>query len=174
MHIKTAILKAVSLAAAKKDIRCYLKGVLINDRHIVATDGSRLHAARHGAEWLHGPRIIPIDNLLLALKKKSDLTEITLCSVGDVIYAPVDGVFPAYERVLPRGTEPEQCPGVMNINPKYLADACEAIKLATGESHTLAFSGGNWVYSSALLAITVSPTRPTQKFPSLTRLEPFQ
>lgn len=77
MQILTNHLKAVLLAAGKKDIRYYLNGVHMTQHHLVATDGYRMHIVCHGGDWPHGPVTIPRDACALAVKGKTVTLEIT-------------------------------------------------------------------------------------------------
>lgn len=173
MQILANHLKAALLAAAKHGVRHYLKGVLINSRHIVATDGARMHVIPHYGEWRHGDVVIPRESVEMALKGRVATVEVTPSSIGPVAFTPVDGKFPDYTRVM-ADLRAGISHGFMvaNISPEYAVDAAKAIALVTGRSaQYLAFNGTAWVWSAPQLQIVVMPTRPTKTEPSLTSLE---
>lgn len=170
MIIDSKIIKAIILAAAKKDIRFYLNGVLMNAQHIVATDGARMHAYKHGQEWEHGEIIIPIDKVELALKMKTKQIKIEKDSINGIPFGTIDGKFPDYSRVIPQA--PKQANGgiMANINPEFLLDACKAVKLVTGAKAypVLTNTGSNvWLWSSEQFVVVVMGVNEKVNPPSL-------
>ena len=166
MQILSAHIKAILLSAAKKDIRSYLNGVLINEKHIVSTDGHRMTVIAHGQEWEHGDTIIPRETLEMALKLKTNTIEITPTAAGVVVYTPIDAKFPDYKRVMPNlelGIEVGEM--FTQVNPDYLIDAIKAIKFVKGVSagESLAMVDGKWVWSDSELLIVVMPMRTETK-----------
>lgn len=150
--LPTSAIKAAIHCAAKKDIRHYLNGVLIEcaingDVHIVSTDGSMLFAGLICApdvQWIDkqsGPFriIVPIDAAKLAAKSKSQVLTLTALpdgrySLGDVIFTAVDGVFPDWRRVsvLPAVIETrEKLPS--QFNPDLLVSCRDALHEWHGE-----------------------------------------
>lgn len=176
MRIPSKLLKAILLAAGKKDIRYYLNGIHINSRHIVATDGHRLHAYSHGQEWQHGDVTIPRDAVEMALKARTVDIEITDVSVGAVSYKPLDGRYPDYMRVIPAVSQPADMGAmVSSVFPAYLADAQEFIAVADGrKGEWLTRIGQAWTWQTSRVAIVVMGERTTEKFPVRTSLERFQ
>lgn len=176
MRIPAKILKAILLAAGKKDIRHYLCGVHINSRHIVATDGHRLHAYSHGQEWQHGDVTIPRDAVEMALKARTVDIEITDVSVGAVSYKPLDGRFPDYMRVIPATSQPADMGAMVSaLNPVYLADAQEFIAVTGGpKGEWLTRIRDAWTWQTARVAVVVMGERTTEKFPVRTSLEQFK
>jgi hypothetical protein len=136
--------KAAIHAAAAKDIRYYLVGVLVEHcngvLHVVGCDG---HIMFVGAlpGWESDTKgnwqiILPLTELKLALKalpKTADHIEIRgtpakgcEIQIGSIAAKAVDGLFPDWRRVtpandLPRAEEPQQ------INPELLIRAFDAI-----------------------------------------------
>lgn len=165
MQILSAHIKAILLSAAKKDIRYYLNGVLVNEKHIVSTDGHRMTVIAHGQEWEHGDTIIPRETLEMALKLKTKTIEITNTAVGPIAYTPLDGRFPDYKRVMPAlhcGADTGEV--FTQINPDYLVDAMQAIKLVTGKTgQSLALVNNVFVWSSAQTMVVVMPMRTETK-----------
>lgn len=170
MLVDSKIIKAIILAAAKKDIRFYLNGVLVNATHIVATDGCRLHAYKHGQEWSHGEVIIPIDKVELALKMKTKQIEIFKDHINGVSFTPIDGRFPDYMRVIPQNQAPAVGEIIASVNPEFLLDACKAVKLVTGAKAypVLANVGHNvWVWRSEQFVTVVMGVNAKVNPPSL-------
>lgn len=161
MLIQASHIKALILAAAKKDVRHYMKGIMVNSLHMVATDGARLHAIAHGQQWDHGEIIIPREALEMALKMKTKEVEITEKAIGPIAYTAIDGKYPDYRRVLPDmskgGDVGEQ---QIRINPKFLTDACEAVTLVTGEKFvSLTLVDGRYVWGNQQMQAVVMPLR---------------
>lgn len=142
--IKHKDLKAVSFAMAKKDIRYYLSGVLIEsngqETRLVATDGHRLNAVAvtdDGAELVDPVSVILpaafVKALLKAKFPRGFRKEFSLTIEGDTIKADlpdgmqatckaIDGKFPDYWRVIP-----DECSGeYATLNPYYALQAKEA------------------------------------------------
>ena len=180
MQIKTAHLKAVLLAAGKKDIRFYLNGVHVNKHHLVGTDGHRMHIVCHGGDWPHEPVTIPRTACELAIKGKTTTLEITPTAIGPISYQPTGGTYPDYTRgmvgrmALSAGIE--QGDLLTCIRPEYLKDADAAIKLVAGGTiNSLALIGKAWVWSNPTLQIVVMPYRvhATEKHPAAYSLDPL-
>ena len=161
MQIKTADLKAVLLAAGKKDKRFYLNGVHVNSKHIVGTDGARLHAIAHGGEWPHAPVTIAREVVELAVKAKTLELTLTTDALGAISYKPTGGTYPDYARVLPAQTDVVTAERYVDVNPEFWRDAEKAIKLAgwNGELPALAHVGNCWYWCNGRLAIVIMPWR---------------
>ena len=180
MQILTSHLKAVLLAAGKKDIRYYLNGVHVTKHHLVATDGHRMHVVCHGGDWPHDPVTIPRDACELAVKGKTTNLEITPTAIGPISYQPTGGTYPDYTRLLARSgalhVGVEQGDMLTCIQPEYLKDADAAIKLVAGTAlNSLARIGGSWIWSNPTLQVVVMPFRvhATQKTSAAWSLEPL-
>lgn len=166
MIVKKSYLQAVLLAAGKKDIRFYLNGVHINDRHLVGTDGHRMHVVVHGGDWPHGSVTIPREAVELALKSKVDLIDVTPTEIGAVRYKPVDGTYPDYTRVMLKSGEMPRIGAIRaSINPAYLADAEKAVKLAISKYAILCAVGSGdtykWVWSGHGFQVVVMCVKDT-------------
>ena len=165
MQILTSHLKAVLLAAGKKDIRFYLNGVHVNKHHLVAIDGHRMHIVCHGGDWPHDPVTIPRTACELAIKGKTTTLDITPAAIGPVSYQPTGGTYPDYTRVMAGraalAAGIEQGDMLTCIQPEYLKDADAAIKLVVGgKAHfAMAKIKGSWVWSSPTLQVVVMPYR---------------
>lgn len=161
MQIKTADLKAVLLAAGKKDLRYYLNGVHVNSRHIVGTDGSRMHVIAHGGDWPHDPVTIPREVVELAVKAKTLELTLTTEALGAISYKPVGGTYPDYTRVLPASSDVVTGERHVDVNPEYWRAAEKAIKLIgwKGEHPALSHVGNCWYWCNGRLAVVVMPQR---------------
>lgn len=162
MQIKTDHLKAVLLAAGKKDTRFYLNGVHVNKHHLIATDGHRMHIVCHGGDWPHDPVTIPRTACELAIKGKTTTLEITPTAIGPISYQPTGGMYPDYTRVMASRTalsggvsEGDQ---FANVQWEFLRDADAAIKLVTGKKISpLARIGNAFVWSNPQIQAVVMP-----------------
>ena len=180
MQILTNHLKAVLLAAGKKDIRYYLNGVHVNKHHLVGTDGHRMHVVCHGGDWPHDPVTIPRDACERAIKGKTTTLEITPTTIGPISYTPVGGTYPDYTRVMASSTALnggiEQGDLLTCLQPEFLKDADAAIKLVSGVGgNSLARIGSTWIWSNRTLQVVVMPfrTQATEKTPAAYSLEPL-
>ena len=113
--MKIALLKAAALFASKDQYRYYLNGVYVhqqdNKTRVVATDGKVFFAAQCvDAADVTGSGIIPLP-LINQIKAPKGIEDCTITIVNDrvtidyagqsVQSATIEGVFPAYGRVLP-------------------------------------------------------------------------
>lgn len=145
MEIPTAHLKAALLFAAKKDVRNYLNGVLIewddDTVFVVATDGHRLFAGRHGIDKPVEPGsvIVPYDDVKRALTGyKTGYIEFTpndsvgvrlqhglqTATLGSVSFQPLYGTYPDWKFVVPSEISGEAA----QFNPAYVGDLAKASK----------------------------------------------
>ena len=149
MQIPTTHLKAALLFAAKKDVRYYLNGVLIewsNDNvSIVATDGHRLFAATCPIDESVEPGsvIISYDDVKRALTGyKAECIEFTpngehllhTATLGSVAFQPMDGTYPDWRRVVPAEISGEAA----QFDPRYVGDlakAAKALGVKDGQAH---------------------------------------
>ena len=180
MQILTSHLKAVLLAAGKKDIRYYLNGVHVNKHHLVGTDGRRMHVVCHGGDWPHDPVTIPRDACEQAIKGKTAALAITPTTIGPISYQPTGGTYPDYTRVMAQPYQMSQGATtgdrVSCLNWEFLRDADAAIKLVTGKKlAALTDLNGPWVWSNPTLQVVVMPFRvhATEKTPASYSLEPL-
>ena len=116
ISIQASAIRAATICAAKKDIRYYLQGVYINVAHrdyatVCGTDGHVLFAGRAAIDTLDGQQsapwsmIVPLD-VVKKINKRA--AAVILESLPDGTYlldgtrfAPLDGRFPDYSRVIP-------------------------------------------------------------------------
>jgi DNA polymerase III subunit beta len=139
MQIPTDHLKAALLFAAKKDVRNYLNGVLIEwDREnvtIAATDGHRLFAATCPMDEPVEPGsvIVSYDDIKRALTGyKAECIEFTpnadhirqIATLGSVSFLPLDGTYPDWRLVVPAKISGEAA----QFNPAYVGDLAKASK----------------------------------------------
>lgn len=181
MNIPRNALKAVSLAMANRDVRFYLIGMLIQCSgrtvRLVATDGPRLHMIDLPQEVPCPPlvegAIIPRALIEWTLKNSkpgqsvqvtTDGATVTIAAGGaSMSGTAIDGVYPDYDRVLPRGIPTGE---VTQFQPHYVSDAYEAVKELAGKGEplfpTLRHSGlsGATVAYGRFLAV-IMPLRVT-------------
>ena len=146
MLIATDLLKAALVCASSEESRYYLRGVhLATSGHMVTTDGHRMFVARL-TDRPAVDVIVPYDAVAAALKMAGARTkdiEIELLAnrIGQITYAPVDGTFPDWRRVVPTGeetpsTKPElnDGPEHVHFNHTYIGDLAKMGKLLGGAS----------------------------------------
>jgi hypothetical protein len=124
ISIQASAIRAATICAAKKDIRYYLQGVYINVAHrdyatVCGTDGHVLFAGRAAIENMAGD-LLPFSMIVpLDIVKKIDkrAAAVILESLPDGTYlldgtrfAPLDGRFPDYKRVIPRMDQIQTAP----------------------------------------------------------------
>lgn len=135
-------LRAASLSAAKKDIRYYLNGVCIRYRASVltgmpfamvyGTDGHRVGCFRTLlSEWIDTDFevIVPLD-VIKSIPKKVQVLELAKLDdkqwrLGNTLFTPVEGKYPDIGRIIPTKFDNQ----LANVNPEYLMDAYEAMKI---------------------------------------------
>jgi len=134
-------LAAALQCAAKKDVRYYLKGVCfrVNEAgqtFFISTDGHIAFVGRFEPDWTDGVQsgpfdlIIPRETVELALKGKSKTLTLTALpdgrySLGDVIFAAVDGKFSDIDRVVPSTVDGIIC----QFDPDLLVTCTRALNL---------------------------------------------
>ena len=151
-------LQACLEVAAKKDIRYYLNGVHLDycnelEMVYVATCGSVLLAIRApnpGFELSDGEispssLIIPREAIATALKGyKANSIQLESLSEGrymlgnSVIFAPLDGKFPDYSRVIPEKVSGE----AGNYDPELYTRAFKAVSVASRKGKVYIVQGG--------------------------------
>lgn len=150
--IKTNVLKAsVFCVAGKKETREVMQHIYLDFRHgavnrlrVVSVHGHYLSAFKQDLEYLEDDQtadfqlIVPIDVVKSAAKSKAQ--EVILESMpdgrymlGDVVFAPIQGTFPDYDRVIPSHNLP------MAKEPHQFNWEC----LAIGQDAMRAFYGDN-------------------------------
>ena len=113
---KLAWLKAVMLAAAKKDVRYCLNGVMVRNGEMAAANGHMALMIKSDGIKSDGEYIIDNDTLkmIVTVHKgiKGDnpvevIDSITTAGNSKISIAPVDGKFPDVNRVIPQETSGE-------------------------------------------------------------------
>ena len=126
---KLAWLKAVSLAAAKNDVRYYLNGVMVRNGEIAATNGHMALIVKSESIKSDGEYIIDNDKLKMILTAHKGIKGDTRIEVVDsmaitgksrISITPVDGKFPDVNRVIPQEPSGE----IAHFNAEYLL-ACQ-------------------------------------------------
>ena len=137
---KLSWLKAVMLAAAKKDVRYYLNGVMVRNGELAATNGHMALLIKSESIKSDGEYIIDNDTLKMIVTAhkgiKGDnrvevVDSMTTTGSSKISITPVDGKFPDINRVIPQETSGE----IAYFNAEYLL-ACQK---ANGE-----FLGGKY------------------------------
>lgn len=141
-------LRAAALSAAKKDIRRYLNGVCIRYRASVpstmpfamcyGSDGHRVGCFRTLiSEWIDTDFevIVPLD-VIKSIPKKANSVELVKLDdkqwrLGNTLFTPVEGRYPDIVRVIPQSFDNK----LANVNPEYLLDAYEAMKIYRGKDY---------------------------------------
>ena len=131
ISIPLTILAAVAPFMAKKDVRFYLNGALLETTggclRAVGTEGHTMAVAdAPSADTLPAPLILPRDAVEWALKQKADAATLTeadgmyrLAAGGSPIEVkPIDGRYPDYRAVFPRLGYDES---MSAFNPSILA-----------------------------------------------------
>ena len=125
ISIQASAIRAATIYAAKKDIRYYLQGVHINGAHrdyatVCGTDGHVLFAGRAAIDTLDGQQaahwsmIVPLD-VVKKIDKKAHAVILESLPDGTYLldgtrFAPLDGRFPDYRRVIPRMDQVQTAP----------------------------------------------------------------
>lgn len=126
---KLSWLKAVMLAAAKKDVRYYLNGVMVRNGELAATNGHMALLIKSESIKSDGEYIIDNDTLKMIVTAhkgiKGDnrvevVDSITTTGSSKIHITPVDGKFPDVNRVIPQETSGE----IAHFNYEYLL-ACQ-------------------------------------------------
>ena len=137
---KLAWLKAVMMAAAKKDIRYYLNGVMVRNGELAATNGHMALLIQSESIKSDGEYIIDNDTLKMIVNLykvvKGDtrievVDSVAITGKSKISITPVDGKFPDINRVIPQEPSGE----IAHFNYEYLL-ACQK---ANGE-----FLGGKY------------------------------
>lgn len=149
ISLKTSVLRAALMCAAKKDIRYYLQGVCVSINHlevamVYGTNGHILFAGQCPIDTIEAPEalgfdiIIPSD-VIKAMDKKADCVILETIEggakgyyvLGNSRFQAIDARFPDVSRVIPsRDSFPEQ--KISYFKPEYLQTANEALAMYYG------------------------------------------
>jgi DNA polymerase-3 subunit beta len=150
ISLKTNVLRAALLCAAKKDIRYYLQGVCVSINHpevamVYGTNGHILFAGQSPVEMIEAPEalgfdiIIPSDTIK-AMDKKADVVILETIDggakgyyvLGNSRFQAIEARYPDVSRVVPaRDSFPEIKPSY--FRPEYLCTANEALAMYYGD-----------------------------------------
>jgi DNA polymerase-3 subunit beta len=154
MEINIRLLKAANLAASKEQVRYYLQGVAVQadarGSYLVATDGHRLLAFRQSAAAHENDAIsiiIPSDIIAgVKLNKHIETAELSqdsdkawrldYCGTS-IIFAPIDGTFPEWRRIVPETTNGKPA----QFNPAYVGDMAKVMKALGASICGIAYNG---------------------------------
>lgn len=120
------VLQAMSILASKKDVRYYLNGVYVigtaDKVRFVATDGHILGLYLNEDLLPDENFDLIIPNEIIAKLEKNKEHELSFVEgkwqIDNLIFTPIDGKFPDYQRVLPRT---EMTNEVAQFNPDFIA-----------------------------------------------------
>jgi len=147
--LKTSVLRAALICAAKKDIRYYLQGVCVSINHpqiamIYGTDGHVLFAGQcpievHQAPKAYGFQIIIPSDTIKAIDKKAEFIDLETIEggakdyylLGNARFQAIDARYPDISRVVPsRDLFSELKPS--NFDPELLVKGNEALAMFYG------------------------------------------
>ena len=150
ISLKTSVLRAALMCAAKKDIRYYLQGVCVSINHpevamVYGTNGHILFAGQCPIDVIEAPEalgfdiIIPSDAIKAMDKKAAVVMLETIDSMlkgyyvlGNSRFQAIDARFPDISRVVPaRDAFSEQ--KISYFKPEYLQTANEALAMFYGD-----------------------------------------
>lgn len=185
IEIQTAVLKAALFCAAKNDTRHYLNGVFIESKNgnlfIVSTTGATMfaHQIEGGYSGDDFGFIIPRSVVESIVKTKNKVLEIAGESFsrgselrcGFSLFAPVDGQFPNWRRVVPDHLSTTIQDSIASkFNPELVMDCYSAIATAEGKKEkgyaaNLGDTGRCGIVSgdNPLTFCIISPMRDTGK-----------
>ena len=147
--LKTSVLRAALICAAKKDLRYYLQGVCVSINHpdiamVYGTDGHVLFAGQCPIVVIDAPEaygfqiIIPSDTIK-AIDKKSEFIDLETIDggakdyylLGNARFQAIDARYPDISRVVPsRDSFSELKPS--NFDPELLVKGNEALAMFYG------------------------------------------
>ena len=155
--LKTSVLRAALLCAAKKDIRYYLQGICISFNHpevamVCGTNGHILFAGQCPIDVIEAPdaygfEIIVPGDVIKGLDKKAEVVMLeTIDSMpkghyvlGNTRFQAIDARFPDISRVIPsRDAFSEQ--KASYFRPEYLCTANEALAMFYGDKKDKCYS----------------------------------
>ena len=155
--LKTSVLRAALLCAAKKDIRYYLQGICISFNHpevamVCGTNGHILFAGQCPIDVIEAPDaygfeiIVPAD-VIKGLDKKVDVVMLeTIDSMpkgyyvlGNSRFQAIDARFPDISRVIPSRDAFAELK-VSYFKPEYLCTANEALAMYYGDKKDKCYS----------------------------------
>ena len=140
MQLNIRLLKAAAIVASKEQVRYYLNGVAVQagprGLYLVAMDGHRALAFRQTGDALPEINIIiPVD-IIAGIKLNKHIDDATLTRESDThwridycgiatIFAPIDGTFPDWRRIVPKETSG----ALAQFDPAYIGDFAKVAKV---------------------------------------------
>lgn len=178
--------RAAVISAATKDIRYYLIGVRLERAsdgalYVVSTDGTRLFVGIIRSPQCERPGpwalMVPLAVAKAAAKGKGSVTLRAMpdgrYELADQIFAPVDGPFPDWRRVVP-STDTPVAPSQLNF--QFVADAQEQVMLWSGckvsDTH-VHLSGANAAVVNGLTGDAFGAVMPLRNTPPRIRPPKF-
>jgi len=157
ISLKTSVLRAALMCAAKKDIRYYLQGVCVSINHpevamVYGTNGHILFAGQCPIDVIEAPEaygfeiIVPGD-VIKGLDKKANVVMLEIIDsmpkgyyvLGNSRFQAIDARFPDVSRVIPsRDAFAEIKPSY--FKPEYLCTANEALAMFYGDKKDKCYS----------------------------------
>jgi hypothetical protein len=150
--VQANVLATLYPFTARKDVRYYLDGVYLEPVDTgglvaVATDGHRMLIINDLAGHCSKPIIVQFASTLATQLKRKDAGIATISrispdnnslqiSLENGFAGPavlIDGTYPAYEQVMPKGLNPEPC-GQQHYNSEYVAGFCTAEKVLRSDN----------------------------------------
>ena len=135
---KLAWLKAVMLAAAKKDIRYYMNGVMVRNGEIAATNGHMALIIKSDSIKSDGEYIIGNDTIKLIINVNKFIKGDNPVKVAHgmttrnmISIIPVDGKFPDVNRIIIQKPSGE----IAHFNYEYLLKCQKANNVFLGHTH---------------------------------------
>jgi hypothetical protein len=147
--LKTSVLRAALICAAKKDLRYYLQGVCVSINHpdvamVYGTDGHILFAGQsvivcHVAPENYGFQIIIPSDTIKAIDKKSEFIDLETIEggakdyylLGNARFQAIDARYPDISRVVPaRDAFSEQT--ISYFDPELIVKGNEALAMYYG------------------------------------------
>jgi hypothetical protein len=148
--LKTSVLRAALICAAKKDLRYYLQGICVSINHpnfamVYGTDGHILFAGEcpievHEAPEAYGFQIIIPSDTIKAIDKKAEFIDLETIEggakdyylLGNARFQAIDARYPDISRVVPsRDAFPEQ--KISYFDPELLVKGNEALAMYYGD-----------------------------------------
>ena len=157
ISLKTSVLRAALLCAAKKDIRYYLQGICISFNHpeiamVCGTNGHILFAGQCPIDVIEAPEaygfeiIVPGD-VIKGLDKKAEMVMLETIGampkghyvLGNTRFQAIDARFPDVSRVIPSRDAFAELK-VSYFKPEYLCTANEALAMYYGDKKDKCYS----------------------------------
>jgi hypothetical protein len=154
--LKTSVLRAALICAAKKDLRYYLQGVCVSINHpsiamVYGTDGHVMFAGQSPIEVIEAPAeygfqiIIPSDTIK-AIDKKSEFIDLETIDggakdyylLGNARFQAIDARYPDISRVVPARDAFSELK-ISYFDPEFLVKGNEALAMYYGAKNGKVF-----------------------------------